>query len=119
MALLVFAPPIAPLIGSTLKAQPKVLTASFGDNYSQRAADGLHAAQGLDVGLSWEGLPAQIAEIEAFLESTGGYKAFLYQVPGRTTPQAWTCPGGWERVANTLPGIDKLSVTLKRVFDLA
>jgi phage-related protein len=80
MALAVFNPPIPP---SSVRKRPevRVLTASFGDGYQQKVADGLNNVRKV-FALEWEVLtPAQADAIVTFLESHGGYKPFLYASP--------------------------------------
>lgn len=58
----------------------RVRSASFGNGYTQRAADGINnETQSWD--LTFTGTKARIAEILAFIRAQKGYKAFIWVTP--------------------------------------
>ena len=69
---------------ATLKRAPKVLEATFGDGYVQRAGDGINS-----VLETWtikaSGVPVEIAkEIDDFLFARGGWELFQWRAPTPT-----------------------------------
>lgn len=71
-----------PDTGATEEAQPRLLTASFGDAYEQNAADGLNSDM-RPRSLSFTGRSsAEIAAIDAFLTARNGATSFDYTHPG-------------------------------------
>jgi phage-related protein len=95
----------------------KVLTANFGDNYSQTAADGINSqADKLD--LSWENLTMpEFAAIWAFLKAQGGTAPFYFQVVGTPYWQKWKCNADMVRTFISSQSVS-LQITLNEVFDI-
>jgi phage-related protein len=115
MTLLTFTPPRAPSLASSKAVKTRILTADFGDGYSQRAADGLNNVRHV-WSLTWKNLSDEDADtIEAFFVARRGYQAFLWAAPG--AEQATYICSGWERGWITA-GSDSLSATFEQVFDL-
>jgi len=72
---------IAPDFGSPLAVQPRVLTAQFGDGYSQRTGDGINIAP-----RSWSlqftsRTTAEKDAIEGFLVARNGIESFDWTPP--------------------------------------
>ena len=73
-----------PDFGYTGQHEPKVFSTTFGDNYTQRAANGINNDM-----RTWDSIPftvrsaAEAFAIEAFLKSMGAVTAFNWQVPGQ------------------------------------
>jgi len=86
-----FSPPLAPSIESGRSMKPRLLTASFGDGYNQRAPDGLnHMLETMTV--AWSRLqPADAQTISAFFEARGGVEAFYWIAPRDAAPKLWLC----------------------------
>ena len=111
-----FAPPVFPNVGSSRDVKARVLTAQFGDGYSQRAPDGLNAV-GKTLTIEWQKLTkAQAQEIEDFFVARGGATAFFYQPPKESAPLKWTC-AAWRRVSQSNTA-ESLSATFDQVYDL-
>ncbi|ACL61033.1 phage tail protein [Methylobacterium nodulans] len=78
-------------IGSSKEAKAAVLTATFGDRYSQRTGDGINP---LTRDFSYRSIPLaadQIRQLEDFLVSRKGYLPFLFQVPFEPAPRQFIC----------------------------
>ena len=114
----VFAPEIAPSQSGTSKsATANVNTAQFGDNYSQRARDGLNSISHA-LSLNWENLSfAQATGLDAFFEDHGGDEAFLYQIYGDSIQRMWVCASWKNGYEGGVSG--SYSATFQEVFDLA
>ena len=69
-----------------LQRKPKLLEATFGDGYYQRAADGIN--NDLETWtLNATGVPFDVAEeIESFLEARGGWEYFAWKAPKANAP---------------------------------
>jgi len=90
----------------------RVLTAKFGDGYTQRAADGIHNST-----QSWPllfvGSAEQIAPIKTFLDAHASWQSFLW-TPPLGQPGAWRSQDGYQLTAK--PGGNyELSVTFEEV----
>lgn len=111
-----FLPPCPPMTGSTIEPEVKVLTAGFGDGYTQRAPDGIHNIRD-QYSLSWEYLDAgQAHVIEAFLRARRGAESFWWTPPGELDRRRWIC-GKWKRT-RTHHLFSSLSASFVEVFDL-
>ncbi|MCP3971685.1 MAG: phage tail protein [Rhodobacteraceae bacterium] len=88
-----FTPPKpASVSGYNYQEEAGVNRAQFEGNYSQRSGSGPNAWQGR-VKLSWRNLTlVQLDAIRGFIRPRNGRAAFLYQVPGTSAPELWTCP---------------------------
>lgn len=85
---------IWPAQSASKRKRPRVLRATFGDGYEQRAADGINFNP-REWQLTWVGTPSVIDAIEAFLEDAGGVDAFDWQDPEGYSAK-WTCEE-WSR----------------------
>ena len=75
--------------GYTRQTQPRVLTAQFGDGYSQRLIDGINPLQET-INVSFKTREkAEIDHIISFFESKGGVTAFTFTVD----QQYYSSPG--------------------------
>ncbi|WP_109047007.1 phage tail protein [Azospirillum sp. TSA6c] len=112
----VFLPPCPPVTGSTIEPEVKVLTAGFGDGYTQRAPDGIHNIRD-QYSLSWEYLDTdQARAIEEFLRARRGAESFLWKPPGEPDRRRWIC-SKWKRT-RTHYLFSSISATFVEVFDL-
>lgn len=116
--MLTFSPARAPSRssqGATVEA--KVLEASFGDGYTQRAAPGINSVRET-VSLTWEHVArADGQSILDFFIARSGVDAFLYAVPPADTPKRWTCRK-W-RYSESGPGLMRIDAEFRQEFDLA
>ena len=87
-----------------MQVVPRVLSAKFGDGYSQRTTDGLNTML-----RKWNlqfnnRAQAECDAIEAFLVSQGGCLAFNW-TPPTGAAALWICgvPNGWTRTPTTGP----------------
>jgi phage-related protein len=102
MPLQTFTPPVPP---TSLKKRPKlsILTASFGDGYTQKTADGMNHNRTI-LELTWETLiPAHADAIASFFEAHKGTDAFLYNGT-KFTCDTWqddTWRGGFRTITAT------------------
>lgn len=83
--------PIQPDYSSPVKFAPRVLTAGFGDGYSQRAQDGLNANP-----QSWELSYQELTDAEVqtlldFFEGLGGVSNFTWQPKYSTAVKKFLC----------------------------
>ncbi len=107
---------LGPTYGSKPQKEHRVLSASFGDGYSQRVLDGLNTViESWD--MNWEVLTLSEKDVIVnFLDSMAGYKAFGYTMPGETVRKKWICK---KYSATPLArGIYSLTATFERVYDL-
>lgn len=75
-----------PSYSTAVERAPKILKAQFGDNYAQRAKDGINANP-LSISIVFDDITGAVkAAIDAFLEDLEG-----------TTPFNFTLPGGVEK----------------------
>ena len=114
-----FAPPVAPSPGQTTQktVTGNIRRAEFGDNYSQRAPDGLNAVK-RQLMLSWPALVStDCATIESFFLAEGsGATAFFYTPYLESTALKWTC-STWTK--GYVDGdIVSLEATLVQEFDV-
>lgn len=115
MALLTFTPARAPSPGTTNTPELKVLSASFGDGYTQEAPDGLNHIRDVLI-LSWDKLhPTDAAAIVAFFVARGGTTPFYY-TPSDGTVAKWTCKEWSDE--RTTGGMRTVKATLRQSFSL-
>ena len=107
----------APYAGSSVSSEARVLKATFGDGYAQRAADGINTITD-QYQLTWENIDRSEALIIInFLRSMGGYQSFYWTPPGESVARLWTCDK-WQR--NNVSGVlDTVNATFTECFDLA
>lgn len=116
MPAITFTPPRPPTIGAVLSVQPRVLTAAFGDGYSQRIGAGLNA-QPQSWSLVWGPLPtAEIDGIAAFLSDRAGVEPFRWTAPRAAAARVFLCPE-WQ-VTERGAGLAELTARFVEVFDL-
>lgn len=101
--------------GSGKEAKPAVLTASFGDRYSQRTGDGINPLPRDFAYRSIPLTPAQAAALDAFLAARKGYAPFLFTVPFEPKPRQFVCPT-W-RLDQASPTLWTLTATFQENFD--
>ena len=107
--------PVAPSYDSKVTTAHRALVANLGDGYTVRAGDGLNTKK-RTWSLSWEVISIADADtIETFINSQGGYKAFIW-VPPRGPTGKWICQS-FDRQA-VGPGYDSMSMEFEEVFDL-
>lgn len=108
-------PNIAPGDKSQKTKEFRVLTADFGDGYSQSVPDGLNThIESWD--LTFEHYPASdINTITTFLDARLGSQSFYWTPPDELTPKLWKQDGSYS-VAFNGPSTRTLNVTLKRVY---
>lgn len=86
----------APSYGSALDTEAKILEASFGDGYVQRAGDGINTMPQI-WSLTFENLTSATADaIIAFFRSKGGATNFTWTPPGM--PEAKFVCKKWKRI---------------------
>lgn len=91
--------PVRP--GLSKAVEPRKKRVQFGDGYSQRITDGLHANLRKHT-LVARCRPAEIAnDIEAFLEQHNGVTAFLWTPPDDYRQGKWICER-WRRTTHKL-----------------
>ena len=112
--------PSSPVVsyGINPKKGYRILTADFGDGYSQRAADGLNG-QNESMTMVWNTITyADALIIMNFLDSMQGVGAFSYQAPNDPDVKNWICVNGWDwKPQNSEYG--DVTATFNRVYDLA
>ncbi|CAO3459794.1 hypothetical protein [Azospirillum argentinense] len=107
--------PKPPLVGATVEPEFKVLSAEFGDGYSQRAPDGLNNVRETHA-FTWEVPAADADYIVGFLKDRRGAEAFDYACPDGVTRQ-FVCPKGATR-ERLRPTLHKVTAQFVEVFDL-
>jgi len=94
--------------------EPRVRTASFGDGYHQRVADGINTAPA-KWSLSFQRVSADLDAIEAFLVAAGGVDAFDWTPPGEAFAIKVVC-SMWSRSPHTGLRTASMSATFVQVF---
>jgi phage-related protein len=94
----------SPAPGATLTAQPRVRTATFGDGYSQRVADGINTRPRI-WSLTFTRATSDIDAIDAFLVARNGVESFDW-TPPKGAAGKWICKS-WSQnvIANTAQSI--------------
>lgn len=100
-----------PTYGASERTQPRVLTATFGDGYEQRLADGINTIRRVWT-LSFSKTAADTQLVIDFLENEGGVTAFNW-TPPRGAAGLWKAQA-WDSSVND--GYDTLNVTFIEVF---
>jgi phage-related protein len=107
-------PQVAISVGSALEETAKVLTAQFGNNYAQRAGDGINSISG-SYAITFENLSRdECSTIVDFFRERAGYKGFVFIVPGEVDERLWRCEK-WNRT-HVDPISDTLTATFTEVF---
>lgn len=114
--MITFSPPKPPILSPSVMREPRVLTAKFGDGFSQRTGDGLNTLREM-WSLVWIASHANITLIDDFFEDRAGVEAFLWIAPRDTVAKAWLC-SKWQRTVIDRY-TDRVSAEFERVFDLA
>jgi phage-related protein len=105
-----------PSYNSSEDHTPRVLTASFGDGYSQRSLDGINNDPGL-FNLVWTNLlDAESDNIVNFLSARAGVVAFTWTPPRGSVAIAVTCKK-WNKTW-TDAGAQQLTAEFRQVFDI-
>lgn len=117
MAIITFTPPVNPSQDSSLVKQPNVLSISFGDGYSQRAAQGINNNPA-KFDWSWSGLDQTDADaIFNFFEARAGHEAFYYTPPFEITARKFICTN-YSKMFSEGVGFFGLRASFLEVFDL-
>lgn len=104
--------PVSPSASWATKAA--ILTAKFGGRYNQRTGDGINT---LPRDFSYQSKllkPDKFKVLDDFLISRGGYRPFLYTVPGESTSRQFIC-SVWSARYDTL--LVSLVATFEENFD--
>lgn len=113
MALLTFT--YTPSKGISSSSKPRVVSAQFGDGYSQRVPDGLNSVV-KEWDLSFNSNPVNKANsIVKFFEDRKGSEPFLWTPPGETTQYLVICQE-WNMVYQTHLS-RTVTAKFKQVFD--
>jgi phage-related protein len=81
-----------PPIGAQLQKKPRVLSASFGDGYTQRTNFGINAnPQVWQLSFVFVGVGAHLG-FKAFLDGLNGSTPFTWTPRGELTPLRFVCP---------------------------
>jgi len=95
----------------------KLLNANFGDNYSQRAGDGINSTADKIDG-AWDNLTtAEYLVIFNFLKGQKGIQPFYFQVTNVVYWQKWTCNADITRTFVNGQNVS-MQVTFQEVFDV-
>ena len=112
MTLSIFSPNPGPSPGTERKSKPKLLSADFGEGYTQTVPDGTNVIK-RQMTLRWEGVTlAQKQAIIGFFETQAGYQPFYYTVFGDSVATRWLCEE-WE---DSLDGMWKITATFKQYY---
>lgn len=99
----------------TKSSKPRVLTAQFGDGYSQRVGDGINRIV-TEWSLSFASRSiTEINNIISFLEARSGVEAFKWTPPGESTQYAVICPE-WSKTYDS-PISATIQARFVQVFD--
>lgn len=114
-----FTPPRAPRVGGgvSIDETARILEASFGDGYEQRAGDGINNVR-VQLPLSWAPMYLVDADaIVAFFRARRGYEAFYWTAPGESAPRLWKCKA-WSKTEAGTKLIWTVQATFDEVFDI-
>jgi len=104
-----------PSTNFTADNAPRVLTAQFGDGYSQRTADGINTnVKNWDLSFNNRTLEDALA-IKDFFITKKGVEAFLWTPPGESTALSVIAPS-WKETY-TSPITRTISVNFQRVYE--
>lgn len=116
MTIEVFDPDPPPSPGTSRKPEMKLLTAEFGDGYSQISPDGINHLR-KTMRFKWELLTtSQERAIDAFLTRHGGHLPFYYAPSDETVSILWTCQEWESRVLEN--GFREMDATFKQSFNI-
>lgn len=116
MAFVTFAPSVAPSPSKSFKPEVKVLSADFGDGYTQDAPHGLNNVREV-VSLNWAVITeAQMQELDTFFTTLKGATPFYFTPRGMTGTLKWTCKA-WQ--ADEKEGYWSFSATIRQAFTAA
>jgi phage-related protein len=112
---------IQPSVGGSLTPTARVLSAKFGDGYSQRVGDGIN---NINKALSITSIVTSSVKdtINTFLEARGGYEPFylptsIYTPYGLGSTELWSCnTWAFTPLSNS---VWTLSISFNKEFDLA
>ncbi len=110
-------PAIAPSYDSPgLDEEARVIENSFGDGYTQTAADGINSING-SLPLTWKWITTADADILiAFFRAKKGSTPFLYKIPTESSAWMWKCKR-WHR-DHDRGGLTTVTAQFERVYDL-
>lgn len=102
--------------GSSRSLSHRVLSAEFGDGYSQRTADGLNTAvESWDV--TWNNLTlANGRLLTKYLSTRRGYRSFKWTPPNEARYKVWICESFSDQPVTY--NVRTISAKFKRVYDL-
>lgn len=104
-----------PTYGAELGVTPALLTAKFGDGYSQDTPDGINNQ--MEVwGLTFTKFPDVADDIINFLKRQAGAKRFWWTPPRYPEPLKWVTSGKFGKV-ETNAGYVTVTVTFEQRFD--
>ena len=110
-------PNISPDISPNEEVTMGVLRADFGDNYAQRAREGLNSVRSEWL-VAWSNRQKfLIDQLYDFLKARGGSEAFSWTPPGETVAKIWTCDE-FTRFPAASSELWSLSATFTEEFDL-
>lgn len=105
-----------PSRGMSKSSKPRVLTAQFGDGYSQRIGDGINRTT-KSWNLTFTSRSIEDANnIEEFLEARGGVQGFIWTPPNETRNYSVICQE-WTRVDES-PISATIQATFVQIFDV-
>lgn len=101
--------------GSKVEAQFRVLSADFGDGYSQRTVDGLNS-KSEEWQMVWNTLTNdQAAILKNFFDYCQGAESFDFTAPGDTVSKKWVCKTYSPTPINA--AYQNITAKFERVFD--
>jgi phage-related protein len=105
-----------PSYTSAMQVVPRVLSAKFGDGYSQRTPDGLNTMLRKWTILFNNCPKTECDAIESFFIAHGGYLSFNWNPP-TGLPGLWICgqPDGWKRTPQAGP-LSSITCTFEEVM---
>jgi phage-related protein len=110
MTLPTFTPPIRQT-STSVKDEFKILSAEFGDGYTQETPDGLNSVRKV-ASLKWDSLTESQADaIENALRGYGGANPFYYTLRG-DTQRKWKC----KDVSRTYDSLNTVSAEFREYF---
>lgn len=110
-------PAISPSMGSGLREKTRLLRVRLGDGYEQVATDGLNHIE-VTYEAKWQNMPlSELDTLVAFFRARKGVEAFLFTVPGESTPRRFRCED-WQGPVRVSAEIGNLSAKFIQDFGL-
>ena len=107
---------VEPSYGSKPQVEFRILSADFGEGYTQRVGDGLNTKiEKWD--MTWNNLTTGEKDVIInFLDAREGAEAFNFTMPGKSSSEKWIC--NRYQATPTNPSFFSISAEFEKVYDV-